>query len=137
VEALGSVSEEDIIAKLEKRIIDFCKLVITAKDDEERRRGKVDKSFVEVVDFKYNHETRMAAAKALNDNVGSFKGWATDAKADLNKQLKEEVDGALNIQNFKTFQDSQLTRPLREWYLQQQAIMALLPAKKPAEPPKS
>jgi hypothetical protein len=66
----------------------------------------------------------------LNDNIGSFKGWATDAKADLNKQLKDEVDAALNIQRFKDFQDSILSRPLREWYLDQQAIIALLPPKK-------
>ncbi len=68
----------------------------------------------------------------LNDNIGSFKGWATDAKGDLNKQLKDDVDAALNIQRFKEFQDSILSRPLREWYLNQQAIIALLPPRKGA-----
>jgi hypothetical protein len=47
-------------------------------------KGKLDKARVEVVDFKYDHDTRMAAAKALNDKTGSFRGWATDAKGDLN-----------------------------------------------------
>jgi len=55
--------------------------------------------------------------------------WAVDAKGDLNKQLKEEVDGALNIANFKEFKDSMLSRTLREWYLKQQDILQLLPPK--------
>ncbi len=130
VEANKTVSDDDIVAQLEKRIIDFSKLVITAKNDDEHRRGKVDKSMVEVVDFKYDMDTRLAAARALADNIGSYKGWSTDAKGDLNKQLKDDVDAALNVQNFKDFQDSSLSRPLREWYLNQQAILALLPPKK-------
>jgi hypothetical protein len=134
VEANKAVGDEDVVAQLEKRIIDFAKLVITAKSEDERRRGKVDKGFVEVVDFKYDLETRLAAARALGDAIGSFKGWAVDAKGDLNKQLKDDVDAALNIQNFKEFQESTLSRQLREWYLNQQAILALLPPKKPAAP---
>jgi hypothetical protein len=129
-EATGMVGDDDIIAKFEKRIIDLAKVVLTAKDDSKRRRGRVDKSLVEVIDFKYDHDTRLTAARMLNDNVGSFKGWATDAKGELNKQLKDEVEAALNIQRFKEFQDSLLSRPLREWYLNQQAILALLPPKK-------
>ena len=56
-------------------------------------------------------------------------GWAVDAKSELNKSLKDDVDGALNVANFKDFKDSNLSRPLREWYLRQQEILALLPAK--------
>jgi hypothetical protein len=133
-EATGTVGDDDIIAKLEKRIIDVSKAVLTAKDESKRRGGKVDKSLVEVIEFKYDQEIRLTAARMLNDNIGSFKGWATDAKGDLNKQLKDEVDAALNIQRFKDFQDSILSRPLREWYLNQQAIIALLPPKKPTPP---
>ncbi len=129
-QATKMVGDEDIVAELEKRIIDFSKLVITAKNDEEHRKGKVDKSLVEVVDFKYDVDTRLAAAQALADNIGSFKGWSTDAKGDLNKQLKDDVESALNIQNFKDFQESSLSRPLRDWYMDQQAILALLPPKK-------
>jgi hypothetical protein len=135
VEATGAVGDDDLVAKLERRIMDLAKAVITAKDDTKRRKGKVDKSLVEVVDYKYDQETRLAAARTLADPIGSFKGWSADAKGDLNKQLKDEVDAALNIQRFKEFQDSILSRPLREWYLNQQAILALLPPKKGAEPP--
>jgi hypothetical protein len=124
-----SVSDDDIVAKLEKRIVDFAKTVIMAKNEDQHRKGKVDKSLVEVVDFKYEQETRLAAARALGDNIGSFKSWSVDAKSDLNKQLKDEVEAALNAQNFKEFQESLLSRPLREWYLNQQAILALLPRK--------
>jgi hypothetical protein len=129
-EANKAIGEDDVVAQLEKRIIDYAKLVITTKDDTERRKGKVDKSLVEVIGFKYDLETRLAAARMLNDNIGSFKGWSVDAKSDLNKQLKDEVDAALNIQNFKDFQESMLSRPLREWYLDQQAVLALLPSRK-------
>lgn len=128
-----SLEEGDITAKLEGRIIDLAKLILTAKDDTRRLKGKVDKSIVEVVDYKFDHETRIAAAKALNDKAGSFRGWAVDAKGDLNKQLKEDLDGALNIAHFKDFKDSMLSRTLREWYLKQQDILALLPAK-PGQP---
>ncbi len=129
-EATGSVGDDDIVAKFEQRIIDLAKAVLTAKDDSNRRRGRVDKSLVEVIDFKYEQDTRLTAARMLNDNIGSFKGWAKDAKGELNKQLKDAVDAALNIQRFKDFQDSLLSRPLREWYLNQQAILTLLPPQK-------
>ena len=128
-EANGGVNEDDAVSKLERRIMDVARTVIMAKDDSKQIKGKVDKSLVEVVDFKYDDETRMAAAKALNDKTGSFRGWATDAKGDLNKALKDEVEGALNIANFKDFKDSMLSRSLREWYLKQQDILALLPPK--------
>ncbi len=128
------LEDGDSTAKLEQRIVDMAKLVLTAKDDTKHLKGKVDKSIVEVVDFKYDHDTRLAAAKMLNDKTGSFRGWSIDAKGDLNKQLKDEVDGSLNIANFKEFKDSMLSRPLREWYLKQQDLLALLPPK-PASPP--
>ena len=131
VEANKSVADDDIIAQLDKRVIDYCKLVIMAKNEDEHRKGKVDRSLVEVVDYKYDLETRLAAARALGDPIGSYKGWAVDAKGDLNKQLKDEVEAALNIQNFKDFQDSSLSRPLREWYMNQQSILMLLPPKRP------
>ncbi len=128
-EATGGVGEEDLVAQFERRTIELARSVLLAKDESTRIKGKVDKSYVEVVDYKFDHETRMAAAKALNDKTGSFRGWATDAKGDLNKSLKEDVDGVLNIANFKEFKDSQLSRPLREWYLRQQDLLALLPPK--------
>lgn len=125
------LAEDDITAKLEHRIIDLARTVITAKDDEKRIKGKVDKGLVEVIDFKYENETRVAAAKALNDRTGSYRAWSIDAKGDLNKALKDEVEGALNIPNFKDFKESSLTRPLREWYLRQLDLLNLLPPKPP------
>ena len=130
-EANGNLGDDDLVARLERRIIEVARTVILAKDEETRIRGKVDKSLVEVVTFKYDDETRLAAAKALNDKTGSFRGWSVDAKGDLNKALKDDVEGALNIANFKEFRDSTLSRPLRDWYLKQQDILALLPPKPP------
>ena len=130
-EAGGSLGESDPVAKLEQRIQEAARLIILAKDDTKRLKGKVDKSLVEVVDFKFDHDTRMAAARALKDKIGSFRGWAVDSKSDINKALKDDVDGALNIANFKDFRDANLSRTLREWYLRQQDLLALLPAKPP------
>ncbi len=129
LEASGGVGDSDPVARLEQRIIDLAKNVLTSKDESKHIKGKIDKSLVEVVEFKYDHETRLAAAKTLNEKTGSFKGWSVDAKSDLNKTMKEDVDGALNVANFKEFKESMLSRPLREWYLRQQEILALLPAK--------
>ena len=134
VQALETVGDDDVVAKLEKRIIDYAKEVIMTRNEDDRRRGKVDKAYVEVSDFKYDLDTRLAAARMLSDNIGSFKGWAVDAKADLNKSLKDAVDAALNAQNFRDFQESILSRPLRDWYLNQQAVLALLPPKRPTPP---
>src|SRR5262249_18880056 len=125
-EANGGAREEDIVAKLEQRIIELAKLVITAKDETNRISGKVDKGLVEVVNFKYDQETRTAAAKALDDKVGSFKGWAEDAKSDLNTQLKNEVESALNLAHFKDFKVSLLSRSVRDWYQKQQEVLGLL-----------
>ncbi len=129
VEANGTLGEDDLVAKMERRFVDVARSIILAKDEDTRIRGKVDKSYVEVVAFKYDDESRMAAAKVLNDKTGSFRAWSTDAKGDLNKALKDDIDGALNIANLKEFRDSILSRPLREWYLKQQDILALLPPK--------
>ena len=129
--ANDTIGDGDAVAKLEQRIIDLARLVLTSKDESKRIKGKVDKSMVEVVDFKYDHDTRMAAAKMLNDKTGAFRGWSIDAKSDLNKQLKDEIDGSLNIPNFKDFKESMLSRPLREWYLKQQDVLGLLPPKPP------
>jgi hypothetical protein len=123
-----TASEDDITAKLEQRIIEIAKYVITARDETNRIAGKVDKSFVEVPVYKYDQDTRLAAAKMLNEKTGSFKGWADDAKSDLNSQLKKQIEEALNISHFKDFTVALLSRPLRDWYQQQQEILALLPA---------
>ena len=128
VEANGAVGEDDAVAKLEQRIIEMVKIVVTNKDETNRISGKLDAGRVEVAQFKYDQETRLAAAKALNEKTGSFKGWADDAKSDLNADLKKDVEAALLIEHLKDFKVSQLSRPLREWYQQQQDILALLPA---------
>jgi hypothetical protein len=121
------VAEEDIVARLERNIIELAKCVVTNRIETNHVVGKVDNGYVQVEAFKYDQDTRLAAAKALNEKTGSFKSWADDAKSDLNKQLKEEVEKALNIDHFKDFKVSLLSRPLREWYQQQQDILALLP----------
>jgi hypothetical protein len=127
IEASGAAGEEDIVAKVEQRIIEMAKIVITAKEDDKRVEGKVDKGYVEVSNFKYDQDTRLAAAKALDDKTGSFKGWAEDAKSDLNTQLKNDVEAALNLAHFKDFKVSLLSRSVREWYQKQQDVLALLP----------
>jgi hypothetical protein len=63
---------------------------------------------------------------AARDN-GSFKGWAEDPKSELNTQVKNEVEGALNLSHFKDFKVSLLSRTVREWYQKQQDVLALLP----------
>ena len=104
----------------------MARQVITARVDTNRISGKVDKGYVEVAQFKYEFETRLAAAKMLNEKTGSFKGWADDAKAELTTQLKKQLDDALNLAHFADFKPSLLSRPLLEWYQQQQEILQLL-----------
>lgn len=127
LQATGALSDDDAVANLEKRIIELAKSVLVEKDKDARIRGKVDKALVEVIDFHYEHETRLAAAKALNDKTGSFPAWAKEAKETLHEELKKSVDEALNIGHFKNFEDDLLSRSLREWYLKQQEILKLLP----------
>jgi len=136
VKANGGLEDEDAVSKLEGRIQELAKAVLTAKDKESRIKGKVDKALVEVVDFKYKHETRLAAAKALNDKTGSYQAWSKEAKEKLHESLKKSVEESLNIGHFKKFEDSMLSRSLREWYLNQQAILKLLPPAKKSPPSK-
>ncbi|HWY29579.1 MAG TPA: zinc-dependent metalloprotease [Candidatus Acidoferrum sp.] len=131
----GTVSEDDITAKLEQRIIAIAGYVITTPSETNRIAGKVDKSEVSVPVFQYDQETRLAAAAMLGEKNGSFSGWADDAKSDLNKQLRKQVEDALNISHFKDFTVSLLSRPLRDWYQQQQAILAALPSAPGSPPP--
>ena len=126
-EANDTVGEDDVTAKLEQRIIELAKYVVTARAETNHIEGKLDKGLVQVTEFKYDQETRLAAAKALNEKTGSFKGWADDAKGELNGQLKKLLNDALNLDHFKDFSPSLLSRPLREWYQQQQEILQLLP----------
>jgi len=137
LKATGTLADDDAVAKLEERIIDLAKYVLVTKDKESRIKGKVDKSLVEVIDYRYKYETRLAAAKALNDKTGSFVSWAKEAKEKLNEEIKKSVDESLNIGHFKKFEESLLSRSLRKWYLEQQAILKLLPTaeKTPAPAP--
>ena len=132
-EADDAVAEDDITAKLEQRITDIAKYVILTKVDTNRISGKVDKSYVSVPQFKYDFETRLAATKMLNEKTGSFKGWADDAKTVIRADLKKQVEDALNIGHFADFKLSLLSRPLLEWYQQQQELLQLMPA--PPSPP--
>ncbi|EDY80821.1 hypothetical protein VDG1235_438 [Verrucomicrobiia bacterium DG1235] len=125
--ATGNLSDEDCISKLEERIIDLAKVVVLARKKDDRISGKVDKAFVEVPDFEYSYETRLAAAKALNDKTGTFESWAKEAKQKLHADLKSAVEESLNIGLFKDFDDSLLSRSLREWYLREQNLLKLLP----------
>jgi len=126
--ANGYESDDDALAKLDQRIIDLAKLVVTAQEETNRIEGKVDKETVLVHKFKYDQETRLDAAKMLGSNAGSYKTWADEAKSDLNAALKKEVDTALGLDHFKDFKPSLLSRPLQEWYQEQQEILSLLPA---------
>ena len=133
-EANDSVSEDDITAKLEQRIIEIAKTVILAKVETNRISGKVDKSYVSVPQFKYDFDVRLAAAKMLNEKTGSFKGWADDAKTAIRTDLKKQLEDALNISHFTDFKPSLLSRPLLEWYQQQQEILELLKERPGAAP---
>jgi hypothetical protein len=127
-EAHGHVSDDDALSKLDQRIIDLAKLVITTQDETNKIEGKEDKQIVTVPHFKYDQATRLDAAKMLGPTTGSYKGWADEAKSDINEALKKEVDSALGLDHYKDFKPSVLSRPLQEWYQEQQEILALLPA---------
>lgn len=126
VQGFEEVAEDDIVARLEKRVIDLAREIILSRSEEKRHRGRVDKSFVEVAEFRYELETRLIAARLLADGAGSFRSWATEPRADLGRQLKDAVDASLNAQNFREFKESQLSRPLRDWYLNQQNVLGML-----------
>ena len=88
------------------------------------------------MDYKYDQETRLSAAKMLNERAGSFKGWADDARGEIRSALKKQVDESMNIDRIADFKVSNLTRPLRDWYQQQQEILQLLPAAPASAPAK-
>lgn len=134
VQGFEEVAEDDVVARLEKRIIDLSKEIVLSRNEEKRHKGKVDKAFVEVAEFRYELETRLTAARMLAESAGSFRSWATEARTDLGKQLKEVVDASLNAQNFRDFKESQLSRPLRDWYLNQQNVLGTLGYKPPMIP---
>jgi hypothetical protein len=127
-EANGHVSDDDALAKLDQRIIDLAKLVVTAQDETNKIEGKEDKQTITVPQFKYDQATRLEAARMLGPNTGSYKGWADEAKSDLNSSLKKEVDSALGLDHYKDFKASVLSRSLQKWYQEQEEILALLPA---------
>ena len=138
---LGLIANErlidgDIIAKMEKRIIEFANVVILAKDKDTVIEGKLNKLEIKVTDYKYTKQTRIAAARMLSNTVGSFKNWSRQGKSDINRKLKGEVEDALGINQIKSFKDTMLSLPLRKWYMDQQEILALLPAVRPSTPPK-
>jgi hypothetical protein len=119
--------DDDVLAKLDQRIIDLARLVITAQDETNRIDGKLDKVLVSVPKFKYDQATRVDAAKMLGPQAGPYKTWADQAKSDINEALKKEVDAALGLDHLKDFKPSLLSRPLQEWYQEQQEILSMLP----------
>lgn len=127
VRANDHVEDNDIVAKLEKQMINAAKVIITAKHPSKRIKGKLNAGYIEVVDYKYDLNTRIAAARALADTNGSFRSWSKEARSGIGAALKADIDGAINANNLKAFKDSQLSRPLREWYLNQTKVLAMLP----------
>jgi len=129
VEANEGLADDDIVSKMEKRLIGFASKIITEKDEKKIVRGEIHKTMVvELKDYKYSLATRIAAAKMLTDRIGSYKSWSKQGKSDINKKLKGDVEGMLSIKHFKSFKDSMLSRSLRKWYLDQQDVLKLLPA---------
>jgi hypothetical protein len=127
LEANGEVSADDVLAKLDQRVTDLAKTVVTELDRTNLIQGREDKTIVSVPHFKYDHDTRMNAAKMLGPDSGSYKGWSDEAKADLHDDLKKVVDEALGLDHYKDFKPTVLSRPLQEWYQEQEEILALLP----------
>lgn len=123
----GIADDDDDIAKIEKQIIAVAKLIITTKDKKNRVTGKLNKGLVVVEDYKYKMATRTAAARMLSDTAGSHRAWARAGRTAIHTALKADVDGSLNISNLKAFKTSQLSRALRDWYEQQQALLRLIP----------
>jgi hypothetical protein len=126
-EANGYEGDDDVLAKLDQRVIDLARLVITTQDETNRIDGKEDKIIISVPKFKYDQATRVDAAKMLAPNAGPYKTWADQAKSDINEALKKEIDAALGLDHFKDFKPSILSRPLQEWYQEQQEILGMLP----------
>jgi hypothetical protein len=129
-EANGHVSEDDALAKLDQRIIDLAKIVVMTQEETNKIEGKVDQVDVLVPRFRYDQATRLDAAKMLGSSAGAYKTWADQAKSDLNESLKKKVDSVLGVDHYPKdgFKPSVLSRPLQEWYQEQQEILALLPA---------
>ena len=126
-EANGVVNEDDIVSQFESRVAELADLVMTSASDEDYVKGRVNQSRVEILDFKYGLDTRRAAGQALSDGSGSYASWSKEAKGAIHKKLKAQIDSMLNIPSFKEFNDSMLSRPLRDWYLRQQDILRLVP----------
>jgi hypothetical protein len=134
-DANGSVGDDDIVSKFENRVIDLAKKVVMAKKDDDRLSGKIDKAFVEVPEFKYDQPTRLAAVHMLRQDIGSFRGWADEARANLNEDLRKEMEASLNIDHFKDFKSTMLSRTLYQWYQQQEELLAQLQGAPPPVPP--
>lgn len=128
-DANGHIGDDDALAKLDQRIIDLAKIVITAQDETKRIDGKEDKQLISVPEFKYDQETRLEAVRMLGPNNGPYRTWADDAKSDLNEALKKEVDSALGLDHYKDFKPSVLSLSLQQWYQEQQDILTQLPKK--------
>ena len=127
------LADEDIVLQMEKRIIELASKVILEKDEDNRIEGTLNKGGVWVKDYRYPLATRQAAARMLADGNGSFSRWSRKGKSDIHGKLKGEVNAAFNIK--PGFTDSQLSRTLRKWYLDQQTLLGMLPAMRPPSPP--
>ncbi len=132
VKTQGTPADDDIVAQLEKQIINLARMIILAKDENKTIQGKLNKSTVLVPQFRYDQETRMAAAQMLSDTVGSFRSWSRDERGTIHTALRSELDAALNLSNLRSFSEGNLSRPLRDWYLEQQQILQLLPPVAPS-----
>lgn len=125
--AQAHLGDDDIVSQLEQGILRYAERIITEKHPARTVGGRIDKARVVVPDYRYSLETRQAAAQMLSDRAGSFSGWSKEGKSKIHKKLKGEVEAVLNIKHFKAFKDSMLSRSLRKWYLDQQALLRLLP----------
>lgn len=126
-DAVGITDDENVLAKIEKQYVAVAREVITAQNPAKTKTGKVRGAQITIVDFKYPTDVRTLAAGILNRNLGSQPFWADDARPSIRNQLKSQVEGPLLVSDLANFKDSDLSRSLRTWLVEQRTILALLP----------
>lgn len=123
------LTKDSTTLKIEEGLGKFAVSIITARSEDEiagtitNGPGKTARIIVPLM--AYSYETRMKAAKLLDQKIGGESlSWSVEARREATNKMKELIATTLG-KTFFEVKPMDLERPLRDWYLEHMEILGV------------
>ncbi|MCB0342692.1 MAG: zinc-dependent metalloprotease [Pseudobdellovibrionaceae bacterium] len=95
----------------------------SSESDEAKKEGEEDKPKKWVPPtFTYDLETRTVAAQLLTSQKGDLVDWSYESRQRIQSLYVKIIEHGVG-ENFKDIKEGELSRPLRQWVMQQKSLL--------------